>query len=304
MRALPITANLSAQSTFAEPQKRRSANWIIVRQFARHQAAVAGIVIMLALVFLVVFTPLAVAVGPNRTNIRQIRQPPSAEHILGTDELGRDVWTRLLYGGRVSLSLGLAAVVLSLSIGVFFGSIAGFYGGLIDDAIVRVTEAIQCFPRLIIIITLVALFGPSFLNLILVMGLLGWTSTFRLVRGQILSLKEQEFVTAARVVGASSWRIMFRHCLPNTLSPVIVAATFGVAGTILTEAALGFLGLGVQPPQASWGNMLNAAQGLPYLEGAPWLWVPPVVMISLSVISINLIGDALRDAADPRAVRR
>jgi peptide/nickel transport system permease protein len=223
---------------------------------------------------------------------------------LGTDELGRDVWTRLLYGGRVSLTVGLAAVLLSMTIGVACGAIAGYYGGWVDDGFVRFTEALQCFPRLIIIITLVALVGPSFINLILVMGFLGWTSMFRLVRSQVLSLKEQDFVMAARVVGANGRRIMFRHCLPNSVSPIIVAATFGVAGAILTEAALGFLGLGVTPPQPSWGNMLNAAQGLPYLEGTPWLWVPPVVMISLSVISINLMGDALRDAADPRAMRR
>lgn len=276
----------------------------MLRQFTRHRAALVGVIILLALVLLVVFTPLAVPQGPNRTNIREIRQPPSAEHILGTDELGRDVWTRLLYGGRVSLLVAFSAVMLALSIGVICGAVAGYHGGWIDDAFVRLTEALQCFPRLILIITLVALFGPSFLNLILVIGFLGWTSTFRLVRGQTLSLKEHEFVTAARVVGADGWRIMFRHCLPNTMSPVIVAATFGIAGAILTEASLGFLGLGVQPPQASWGNMLNAAQGLAYLEGAPWLWVPPVVMISLSVISINLIGDGLRDAADPRSLRR
>lgn len=299
-----ITAEIGAQRTVVKESKRYSANWLILRQFARHRAALVGVVILLVLVLLVVFTPLAVPEGPNRTNIREIRQPPSAEHILGTDELGRDVWTRLLYGGRVSLLVAFSSVLLALTIGMICGAIAGYHGGWIDDAFVRFTEALQCFPRLILIITLVALFGPSFLNLILVIGFLGWTSTFRLVRGQTLSLKEQEFVTAARVVGADGWRIMLRHCLPNTMSPVIVAATFGIAGAILTEAALGFLGLGVQPPQASWGNMLNAAQGLAYLEGAPWLWIPPVVMISLSVISINLIGDGLRDAADPRSLRR
>lgn len=299
-----IAADLSAQRKMTAPAKRRSANWLVLRQFARHRAALAGAVIMLGLVLLVVLTPLAAPQGPNRTNIRQVLQPPSPDHLLGTDELGRDVWTRLLYGGRVSLTVGLAAVLLSMTIGVTCGAIAGFYGGWIDDVFVRFTEALQCFPRLILIITLVALVGPSFVNLILVMGFLGWTVMFRLVRSQFLSLKEQDFVMAARVVGANARRIMFRHCMPNSLSPIIVAATFGVAGAILTEAALGFLGLGVTPPQASWGNMLNAAQGLPYLEGAPWLWVPPVVMISLSVISINLIGDALRDAADPRALRR
>lgn len=299
-----ITAQVGAAHALPNTKKRRGTTALVAGQFARHRAALVGILILGVLIFLVILTPFAVSEGPNRTNIRLIRQPPTAGHIMGTDELGRDVWTRLLHGGRISLAVGLAVVILSLTIGVTFGSIAGYHGGLIDDALVRLTEAIQCFPRLIIIITLVALFGPSFLNLILVMGLLGWTSTFRLVRGQVYSIKEQEFVTAARVVGASGWRIMFRHCLPNTVSPVIVAATFGVAGAILTEAALGFLGLGVQPPQASWGNILNAAQGLPYLEGAPWLWIPPVVMISLSVISINLIGDALRDATDPRAIRR
>src|SRR5262245_18549982 len=196
----------------------------------RHRAAVVGAVILGILTFLVIFTPFAAPAGPNRTNVRKIHQPPGAEAILGRDELGRDVWTRLLYGGRVSLTVGVAAVLLSMTIGVVCGAIAGYYGGLVDDGFVRFTEALQCFPRLIIIITLVALAGPSFVNLIAVIGFLGWTSTFRLVRSQILSLKEQEFVTAARVVGANGRRIMFQHCLPNTVSPVIVAATFGVAG--------------------------------------------------------------------------
>jgi peptide/nickel transport system permease protein len=259
---------------------------------------------MLVLALGAVFAPWLTPHAPNKTNATAIRQPPSEVHVLGTDEAGRDVLSRLLYGGRVSLSVGIVAVSISIAIGVVLGALSGYYGGWLDDVLVRITEAIVCFPRLIIIITLVSVVGPSIYNVMVVIGLLGWTGTYRLVRSQFMSIRERDFVTAARVSGARQRRIIFTHCLPNALSPVIVSATLGVAGAILTEASLGFLGLGVQPPMASWGNMLNAAQGVTYLERMPWLWVPPAVMISLAVISINLIGDALRDALDPRQMEK
>ena len=274
------------------------------RRFTRHRVAMVGAVIMLLLVMGAIFAPWITPHAPNKTNATAIRQAPDATYLLGTDEAGRDNLSRLLHGGRVSLSVGIVAVSISIAIGVVLGAISGYYGGWIDDVLVRITEAIVCFPRLIIIITLVSVVGPSIYNVMVVIGLLGWTGTYRLVRSQFMSLREHDYVTAARVSGARQRRIIFAHCLPNALSPVIVAATLGVAGAILTEASLGFLGLGVQPPMASWGNMLNAAQGVTYLERMPWLWAPPAVMISLAVISINLIGDALRDALDPRQMEK
>jgi peptide/nickel transport system permease protein len=279
---------------------KRTPTHLAWRRFLRHRLAVAGVMVMFFLVTGAVLAPFLSTYGPYKTNIQAMRKPPSVQHLLGTDELGRDVFSRLLYGGRVSLSVGLVAVSISVTIGIVLGSISGYYGGRVDDILVRITEAIMCFPRLVIILTLVSVVGPSIYKVMVVIGLLSWPGTYRLVRSQFFSLREQEFVTAARVAGANNRRVIFRHCLPNTLSPVIVSATLGVAGAILTEASLGFLGLGVPPPFASWGNMLNAAQGLTQLERMQWLWVPPAALISLAVISINLIGDALRDALDPR----
>lgn len=275
----------------------RELSWL---RFRRHKLAIAGAAILLTLVLGAVFAPWISPIGPYKTNYRQIRKAPSAEHILGTDEAGRDVFARLLYGGRVTLSIGLVAVAISITIGIVLGAISGFYGGMLDDLLSRFAEATMSFPRLIIIMTMVSVVGPSFYNVMMVIGLLGWPGTYRLVRGQFFSLRERDYVLAARVCGASDRRIIFRHCLPNTASSVIVAATFGVAGAMLIESSLGYLGMGVQPPTPSWGNMLNAAHGLAYLGTMPWLWMPPVVLISISVISINLLGDALRDALDPR----
>jgi peptide/nickel transport system permease protein len=274
------------------------------RRFRRHRLGAVGALIMLVLMLSALSAPVVSPYGPYKTNAALIRKPPSPQHILGTDEAGRDVLTRLLYGGRVSLSVGLVAVSISLVIGVVLGGVSGFYGGKLDDVLVKLAEAIVSFPRLIVIMTLVSIVGTSIYNVMAVIGLLGWTGTYRLVRSQFLSLRQRDYVVAARACGAGNVRIIFKHCVPNTVSPVTVSATFGVAGAILTEASLGFLGLGVQPPMASWGNMINAARSLPYLEGMPWLWVPPAALISLAVISINLIGDALRDALDPRMTVR
>jgi len=197
--------------------------------------------------------------------------------------------------------VGLVAVTIYTTIGVVLGAISGYFGGFVDGAIQRLTDTVMCFPTLIIIIAAVSITGPSIWNVMLIIGLLTWTGTCRLVRGQFLSLREQAFVEAARSVGASDMRLIFRHVLPNSVAPVIVSATFGVAAAILTEAGLSFLGLGVQPPTASWGNLINLAQSATILQQMPWLWAPPGVLIAVAVLSINFIGDGLRDALDPRA---
>jgi len=244
------------------------------------------------------------AADPYALSARAIKKPPSFEHVLGTDTAGRDGWARLVYASRVSLSVGVVSVSIYLVIATILGSLAGYYGGRVDDVIMRLTDIILCFPELIIIITVVSVVGASIYNVMLVIGLLGWPGLARLVRAQILSLREQQFVEAAHCLGIPTRRIIFRHILPNVVPYILVSATFGVAGAILTEAGLSFLGLGVQPPTASWGNMLSGAQNLTILERYTWIWLPPGLMIGISVLAINFIGDGLRDALDPRMILR
>jgi peptide/nickel transport system permease protein len=272
-------------------------------RFRRHRVAVVGAIILLVLAAGSVAAPLLAANDPYKVDISAYRKGPEANHPLGTDSSGRDVFSRLLYAGRVSLSVGLVAVAIYTLIGVVLGSFSGFYGGLVDSVIMRLADVVLSFPSLILIITVVSVLGPSIYNIMLIIGLLGWPPIARIVRAQFLSLREREFVLASRTIGVPNSRIIFRHILPNAIAPVIVAATFGMANAIILEAGLSFLGLGVQPPTASWGNMLTDAQSLTVLESMPWLWIPPGTMIALAVLSINFIGDGLRDALDPYLVR-
>lgn len=272
----------------------------MLRRFVQYRPAVFGLVVLVLLVFIAIFAPQVAGQDPFFQDYSALKSPPSAEHWLGTDALGRDVWARLVFATRVSLSVGLVAVAIYAVIGTTLGAIAGYYGGWVDSVIMRLTDIVMTFPALIIIITVVALIGPSLLNIMAVMGLLSWPSICRLVRGQILSLRETEFVIASKALGASDAYIIFNHLLPNVMGPIIVAATFGIASAILTEASLSFLGLGVPPPQPSWGQMLTDAQKLTILAEMPWLWIPPGLMVSLTVLCVNFVGDGLRDALDPR----
>ncbi len=221
---------------------------------------------------------------------------------MGTDGTGRDILARILYGGRISLSVGVVAVSISALIGIAVGCIAGFYGGKLDIVLMGVVDTFQTFPRLVIIIAFVAVVGPSIFNAMLVIGLLSWPAIARLTRGEILSLREQEFVLAARTLGTPERVIIIEHILPNVLSPILVAITLDMATVILLEASLSFLGLGAQAPTPSWGNMLRDARTLSILETQPWIWIPPGAMIAIAVLSINAVGDGLRDALDPRHV--
>jgi peptide/nickel transport system permease protein len=240
---------------------------------------------------------------PEKTALLLIREPPSPAHPFGTDSLGRDLATRILYGGRVSLSVGVAAMLVAISLGTFVGGVAGFYGKIVDGILMRLVDTMFSIPGLFVLIILGALFrGMTPVTIVVALGALSWMTTARLVRGSFLALKEQEFVTAARAVGAPNARIIWRHLLPNSLAPIIVAATLGVAGAIITESTLSFLGLGIQPPTPTWGNMLQDARD--ELERAPWLGIFPGLVIFLAVVSINFIGDGLRDALDPRHVIR
>jgi peptide/nickel transport system permease protein len=224
--------------------------------------------------------------------------PPSPEHLFGTDELGRDVFSRMVYGSQVSLQVGFVSAGIATLVGVILGALAGYYGGKVETAIMRFTDMMLCFPTFFLILAVIALLEPSIINIMAVIGLTSWMGVARLVRAEFLTLKKREYVVAARSLGAGDLRIIFRHILPNALSPVLVALTLGVAGAILVESGLSFLGLGVQPPQASWGNILT--QGKANIEIAWWLSFFPGIAILITVLGYNLLGEGIRDALDPR----
>jgi peptide/nickel transport system permease protein len=272
----------------------------ILHRFLKNKLARLGFIFLALFVLIAIFAPILSTYGRDSIDLMSIESHPGLKHFLGTDELGRDVFTRLLYGGRVSLGIAISATVLQLLIGVTLGCISGFYGKWIDNAIMRIVDTVMCFPFFVIAITIAALIGPSVWNVILIIGLLQWTGVARIVRAEILSLKKSEFIEAARAMGLSNFEIITKHLLPNTLSPVIVNATLSVAQGILMEAGLSFLGLGVKQPQPSWGNILSAAQSMRVLQYEWWLWIPAGLFVFLSVLSINFVGDGLRDALDPK----
>ncbi len=283
------------------------------RRFRRHKMALLGACLLILIVLYVSAGSLVYSEEyANRNDLTIKLSPPSREHPFGTDGTGRDILARTIYGGQVSIIVGICAVVVSLIVGVLVGSIAGYYGGLIDAILMRFTEAVFNIPQLFLLILLSKLFsgkvptikllGRSFsgsvIVIIVVIGLTSWMYLARIVRANYLSLKEQEFVTAARCIGTSNTSIIFRHILPNSIAPITVSATLGVAAAILNEAYVSFLGVGVQPPTATWGNMLD--QAYHHLETEPWMWIFPGLFILLTVLSINFLGDGLRDALDPR----
>ena len=275
-----------------------------IRRFLRHRRAIVGLLILTSIVAIAVFLPLVVPLDPLKTDYGSIRKPPGPGHILGSDLSGRDILARVVYGTRVSLLVGFGAVALYLVVGTILGMIAGFSGGMRDQVVMRFTDVLLAIPLILLCIVFIAIVGPGLASVIAVIGLLGWPPTTRLVRGQLLSLRESEFITASRVVGTGGNEIARRHLLPNILGPLTVVATFGVAQAILLEASLSFLGLGVRPPVPSLGEMINAATAPSTLQTMPWVWVPPGVVIALLVLSVNFIGDGVRDALDPRSTRR
>ena len=270
------------------------------QRFCQNKLAVVGLVVIVIFILLAIFAPLLTPHDPNRANLRERNQPPSKEHWFGTDDMGRDILARTLYGGRISLSVGLVSVGISLTLGLTLGAIAGYFGGMVDIVIMRVADVFYSFPFLILAITISAIFGPSIYNTMIILGVLSWPGPARLIRAEFLKLKETDYVAAATALGAKSSRVMFRHILPNGFSSLLVSATLGVASAILSEAGLSFLGLGVPPPAPSWGNMLNRARPLHILATMPWMWLAPGIAIFVIVLSINFVGDGLRDAFDPR----
>ncbi|HYF95788.1 MAG TPA: oligopeptide ABC transporter permease [Symbiobacteriaceae bacterium] len=272
-------------------------------RFKRNKLAVIGAVILIILVLIAIFAPVITdsTLGWGRDEPdRYVRAIPTARHPLGTDSVGRDIMVRLIHGGRVSLGIALTSVAFSIVVGTLVGATAGYFGKWIDNLLMRLVDVIQSFPFLLFALTIVAIRGPRLDNLIFALVFLGWPTSARLVRGEFLSLRERDYVEAARATGAPPFRIMFRHMLPNAMAPLIVQATLDVAGLILLEAALSYLGFGVQQPIPTWGNMLTESQNMAVLTRMPWMWVPPGLMIFLTVLSINFVGDGLRDALDPR----
>ncbi len=264
----------------------------------RNRMAMIGLGLVLGLFLVSIFAPWLAPYDPNSINLKEVLMPPSPAHYLGTDTLGRDVLSRIIFGSRVSLKVGFVAVGLATLIGLFVGALAGYYGGWVDQGLMRLVDLMLCFPAFFLILAVIAVLEPSIWNIMVVIGLTGWMGVARLVRAEFLSLREREFVTAARALGASDTRLIMRHMLPNALAPVMVSATLGVAGAILTESALSFLGLGVQPPTPSWGNILTA--GKDNIEIAWWLSVFPGLAILVTVMSYNLLGEGIREAIDPR----
>ncbi len=263
---------------------------------------ILGLSIVLFMSFCAIFAPFLTSYQPDMLNLDNILAAPSAEHFFGTDALGRDIYTRLLYGARVSLWVGFVAVGISLVIGVVLGLIAGYLGGLADELIMRFVDVMLCFPSFFLILAVIAFLDPSLFNIMIVIGFTSWMGVARLVRAETLTLRERDFISAAKLAGASPARILFVHILPNTLAPVLVSATLGIAGAILVESSLSFLGLGVQPPSPSWGNML--LDGKDVLNIAPWLSFYPGLAILITVLGYNLLGESLRDMLDPRLKRK
>lgn len=273
------------------------------KRLRKDKLAMFGLVVIILFVLASILAPVLTPYDPNQIDLYSIESEPSDEHLLGTDELGRDVLTRLLYGGRVSLAVGILASLCEIAIGVTLGAIAGYYGGIVDSIIMRATDVIMCFPFFVVAIAMAAIIGPSMTNLILIIAILEWTKVARIVRAEVLSLRERDFIQASKSLGVSNAGLILKHILPNTFASIMVFSTLAIANGILTEAALSFLGLGVRPPQPSWGNMLASAQNMRVLQYEWWMWIPQGLMVFITVISINFLGDGLRDALDPKLKR-
>ncbi|MFY9517280.1 ABC transporter permease [Acetomicrobium sp.] len=270
----------------------------LMRRLLRSKAAIFGLVIIGLMFICALFAPLIATHDYVKQDLPSMLQPPSKAHLFGTDEFGRDIFSRVIYGSRVSIKVGFLAVGISLLTGLFFGSIAGYYGRLLDSVICALIDIALAFPMTLLAIAIIAVLGPGLFNVCLAIALSSWGSFARIARGQFLSLKNQEFVEAARILGYSDARIIFRHILPNSLAPLVVLTTLEVPKAIIVEATLSFLGLGIQPPLPSWGSIMSS--GRSFLFHAPWITIFPGVMIILIVMGFNLLGDALRDSLDPR----
>lgn len=272
-----------------------------VKKFMHNRKAVLGLIIVCFLVLAVILIPIFMKLDPYTTD-RAVgfNKAPCSGHPLGTDDVGRDLFARLLYGGRISLFVGIMSTIISVLIGIPLGLIAGYFRGIAETVIMRVADAFMSFPTMVLILVLVAVFGPSILTVTVVIGVLGWTAIAMLIYGNVLSIREREYIQATKAIGMSTPKILLSEVLPNAIPPVWANISFRVAGAILTESSLSFLGMGVQTPQASWGNIIFAAQNLLVLTARPWVWFPPGICIILVVVGFNFIGEGVRDALDPK----
>ena len=267
-------------------------------RFKKNRLAVFGGIIVLLLFTIAVFAPFVAPYNPDAINVKHVLEAPSFSHPFGTDDLGRDIFSRVIYGSRISLAVGFVAVGIATIIGIIFGALSGYYGGWLDTIIMRFVDIMLSIPTFFLILAVIAMLEPSIWNIMIVIGITSWMGVARFVRAEFLSLKEREFVLSARALGASDFRIIFRHILPNAMSPVLVSAVLGIAGAVLIESALSFLGIGVQPPTASWGNILTI--GKDNIEIAWWISVFPGLAIFVTVLAYNLLGEGIRDSIDPR----
>ena len=298
---LPKQETILNHSLVVENKALHVSIWrIMLRKYMQNKLAVIGAVLLIIIISAALFAPFLGPHDPSYQVLLDKLSPPGEKYWLGADNLGRDTLSRLLYGARVSLLVGFMSVAGSIFIGTVIGALAGYYGGKIDAILMRFVDAVISFPSLFLLITLVTIFEPSLMTLIGIFAIFGWTGTARLVRGEFLSLRSAEFVLAARTLGIRSTRIIFSHILPNAMGPIIVSATLGIGGVILAEAALSYLGLGIQPPIPSWGNMLQSAQNPQIMLGAWWYPLFPGFMILITVLAFNFVGDGLRDAFDPK----
>lgn len=293
-----VSISQAQQSPMLKKEKSRSIWWIAFRRFLKNRIAVLSAIFLVSIIMVAAIAPLITPQNPNAVNILLPHADPSSEHLLGTDESGRDVFSRLLVGAQASIAVGMISMVISITIGVLVGSISGFVGGWVDSILMRITDGMMAIPYFFLVLIVVSVFGTSFRNIVMVIGATSWMVVARVVRSDVLRYRNFEFVTAARSLGASNLRVLFRHVVPHTSPSIIVAATLGVANAILLESALSYLGLGIQQPQASWGNMLSKSQA--YLFDNPILPLYPGLMILLVVLAFNFLGDALRDALDPQ----
>jgi peptide/nickel transport system permease protein len=269
------------------------------RRFRKHKLAVAGAVLILLFYAVAVFAPILAPHDPYVVNTLKLREAPTSSHPKGRDEVGRDLLSRVIYGSRIALTVGFVAAGISLVVGVLCGLVAGYFGGWVDQVLMRLVDALMAFPTLLLIMATVAAFGPKLWTVIVAIGMTSWSVYARVVRGEVLSLREREFVEGARALGAGGWRIIFRHLLPNCMAPVIVLVTLNVSNAILTESSLSFLGFGIQPPEASWGSILST--GRQFITTAPHIAIFPGLAITLVVLAFNLVGNGLRDALDPKS---
>lgn len=302
-----VNKPMSKKEERLEKKQRKAMNqsyWgSVLSRFKKNKLAMISVFVLAAIILACIFVPIFSPYTMYSTDLEAKKAPPSAEHLLGTDEIGRDLFVRLFYGGRISLGIALVVTLIECLLGIVLGSIAGFYGGIADSIIMRLCDIFLSFPHLMICITFVGIFGNSIPNLIIVLAILGWPSIARIVRGQILTLREQEYMEACEALGLSDRSRIFKHLLPNVFAYIIVYATLGMASVILTETSLSFVGLGVNMPVPTWGNLIQAARDMVIIRDKWWYWIPPGLSIFLSIMCFNLIGDGLRDAIDPKMKR-